>query len=148
MYQHPYYSRVQEEPFVSKRTLGESIRLVRERRGLSVSQLAARAGMGQPAVSLIENGNRPNPGADTLIRIARALRVSLDELVGNEPTKSLQPLEAALSVGEQIADLDLGLAQTNKALGDLALRVQANSVAIESIQSVLEKRTPAQKRRR
>lgn len=42
----------------------------------SIRELARRAGLSQAAVHQIVNGNRDNPGADTLWKIAQALGVN------------------------------------------------------------------------
>ncbi|MDB5094368.1 MAG: family transcriptional regulator [Candidatus Eremiobacteraeota bacterium] len=119
-------------------TLGENVRLFRERLAWTETQLAARAGIGQPAVSLIENGQRPNPGIATLQKIARALRVSIGDLLGQKPAKSVRRRKADPLLEQQIADLDQGLAATNKALGQLAQRVQAQSAEIKQLQRALK----------
>lgn len=59
---------------------GESpIRVWREHRGLSVTELAAKAGLSQPYLSQIEKGTR-RASATLLEALAMALRVSPDEL--------------------------------------------------------------------
>lgn len=50
----------------------------------SLREVARRAGLSQTAVQEIANGNRDNPGADTLWKIARALGVSPCWLAYNE----------------------------------------------------------------
>lgn len=56
------------------------IRTYRTYRGMSVSELAAAAGISQPYLSEIENG-RKTGSVDVLKRIAAALRVELDDIV-------------------------------------------------------------------
>ncbi len=56
------------------------IRVWREHRGLSLSALAAAAGIGKGYLSQIESGQRQGP-APTLKRIAAALGIDLDDLV-------------------------------------------------------------------
>jgi transcriptional regulator with XRE-family HTH domain len=53
--------------------IGRLLREVREARGLTQGQLAARAGITQSAVSQIESGVRPNPNLMTLHLLERAL---------------------------------------------------------------------------
>ncbi|MBB4064497.1 helix-turn-helix domain-containing protein [Gellertiella hungarica] len=57
------------------------IRTYRTYRGMSVSELAAAAGISQPYLSEIENG-RKTGSVDVLRRIAAALRVELDDIAG------------------------------------------------------------------
>ncbi len=59
------------------------LREVRKSRGLSQTALAELVKVNQGYVSDLENGNRV-PSFDVLIRLARALKCSLDELVDME----------------------------------------------------------------
>ncbi len=61
-------------------TVNGKLKAIRERRGMSKSELARRADTTYQTILNIENG-RYEPGARTLARIARALDVSLDDLV-------------------------------------------------------------------
>jgi transcriptional regulator with XRE-family HTH domain len=63
------------------RLVGERVRALRGARGLSLSALAARAGLGKATLSGIESGRR-NATLETLYAIAAALAVGLSELVG------------------------------------------------------------------
>lgn len=65
--------------------VGNNIRILRERLGLSQSELAARVGIHPSALNKIESGVIRNSRYRYLVRIAKVLGVSLDELVGNEP---------------------------------------------------------------
>lgn len=58
-------------------TLGDVLRLLRTRSGLSLAEVAARAGCAKSYLSAIETGKRPAPGADLLERLA--------DCVGAEP---------------------------------------------------------------
>jgi transcriptional regulator with XRE-family HTH domain len=60
---------------------GEALKRIREQRGLSQRQLAKAAGVHSTAVSRLENGARSNPQASTITHIARALGVSVEELI-------------------------------------------------------------------
>ena len=61
--------------------LGENIRRLREARGLSQNALAAAAGLDQGHLSTIEGGKRANPTAAVLVALARALGVTVDDLL-------------------------------------------------------------------
>lgn len=66
---------------VERMVAGESpIRVWREYRGLSVRDLAGRAGISQPYLSQMEAGRRKGT-ADTLGRIAEALGIGVDDLI-------------------------------------------------------------------
>ena len=56
------------------------IRVWREYRGLTQQQVAAEAGISKPYLSQLESGRRKGT-AEVLAAVARALKVSLDDLV-------------------------------------------------------------------
>jgi len=62
------------------RDLGRQIRLLRDRRGLSLNQLASQSGVSVTGIRNIELG-RANPGLLTVVAILEVLGVSLDEIV-------------------------------------------------------------------
>jgi transcriptional regulator with XRE-family HTH domain len=59
--------------------VGEKIRAVRERRGFTLKEVAAAAGVSESLVSQIER-NRVSPAVDTLLAIADALDIDLEYL--------------------------------------------------------------------
>ncbi|WP_232667865.1 helix-turn-helix domain-containing protein [Pseudonocardia sp. TRM90224] len=61
--------------------VGARVGQLRSERGLSLSELARRAGVGKATVSGIEAGTR-NPTLDTLQRISTALQVPITAVVG------------------------------------------------------------------
>lgn len=63
------------------RDLGRQIRLLRDRRGVSLNQLASQSGVSVTGIRNIELG-RANPGLLTVVAIIDVLGVSLDEIVG------------------------------------------------------------------
>lgn len=58
------------------------IRKLRRRAGWSQQRLAERAGLSYNAITKIEQGAAKRPTIQTMIKIADAFGVSLDELVG------------------------------------------------------------------
>ena len=60
--------------------LGQRVRELRERLGLSQEQLAERADLHWTYISGVERGRR-NPGLNTLGRLAKALKVTLPALL-------------------------------------------------------------------
>ena len=64
-------------------TLGERIRLQRERQGWTQQALATRTGISANQISRLENGTITNPGAVRLKAIAQALGVSTDYLLAS-----------------------------------------------------------------
>lgn len=64
---------------VSKK-IGQNIRRIRERKGITQEQLALNAGLNRAYIGYIERAER-NPSTDTLVKIARALKVSPKDLL-------------------------------------------------------------------
>lgn len=60
--------------------IGERVRAARESRGLTVTELATKAGMHRPNVSRLEHG-RHEPSLDTIERVASALDIPVAQLV-------------------------------------------------------------------
>lgn len=63
--------------------VGRRLRAAREAAGVSLSELARRAGVGKGSVSEVENGRRP-PRLETLWALSTALGVPLSALVGEQ----------------------------------------------------------------
>lgn len=82
-------------------SIGERIKFWRERRKLSQVLLAQQAGISRNHLWRIEKGDRPKVGADVLARIAEALGVSVDDLVG-EGQPAQKPSPEALELAEKI----------------------------------------------
>lgn len=68
--------------------LSRNIRYLRESRGLSQQNLATLSGVPRPTCTNLESGSS-NPTLQVLIKIATALQVSLEELIG-PPRASVQ----------------------------------------------------------
>jgi transcriptional regulator with XRE-family HTH domain len=69
---------------MSRTTLGKQIKAFRTKLKLSQDQLARKANIPFSTLVKIESGYTSNPSIDTVIRIADALDVGLDELIGRE----------------------------------------------------------------
>jgi transcriptional regulator with XRE-family HTH domain len=67
---------------MSPKRLGRMIQRLREDKGLSQRQLAARAGVTNGYVSQLEAGDKKNPSLAVLPRLAKALGVPVTELLG------------------------------------------------------------------
>lgn len=67
-------------------TFGQGLRAIRRRRGLSQTELAKRADMSPSYLSDLERDERGAPTAPVLERLADALGVTIDTLVGRPPT--------------------------------------------------------------
>lgn len=64
---------------VSKK-IGQSLRRIREKKDITQEQLALDAGLNRAYIGYIERGER-NPSTDTLVKIAKALKVSPKDLL-------------------------------------------------------------------
>lgn len=60
--------------------LGQNIKSLREKHGLSQDRLAKLADVANNTIIKIEQGENPNPTLETLKKIAKALDVSIDDL--------------------------------------------------------------------
>jgi transcriptional regulator with XRE-family HTH domain len=63
-------------------TLGERIAALRGHRGWSQRELARRSGVRQSLLSELERGMKTDTTGRTLVKLARALSVSTDTLLG------------------------------------------------------------------
>lgn len=54
---------------------------MRTRRNMTQKELSRLSGVSQQAISFIEIGKRENPGAITLLKLAKVLRCSLYDLI-------------------------------------------------------------------
>ncbi|TDE53623.1 XRE family transcriptional regulator [Nonomuraea mesophila] len=73
--------------------LGDQLREIRKRRGLSQKVVAERSGMSQPALSRIEGGGGI-PDMATLLRLGAAMgvRLRVELVVDNDDTAEVEPL--------------------------------------------------------
>ena len=69
---------------VSSKIISKNVKKLRGKTGLSQDQMARKANMPLSTYLKVENGVTPNPSIQTLLNIAIALDISLDELVGRE----------------------------------------------------------------
>ena len=61
--------------------LGRRVTWLRQQHHVTQEELAQRAALSQAAVQAIEQGARPDPRLSTVVKLADALDVSLDDLV-------------------------------------------------------------------
>jgi len=62
--------------------LSNNLKKLREKKGLSQDRLAKLADVANNTIIKIEQGENINPTLDTLKKMAKALEVSVDELIG------------------------------------------------------------------
>ena len=72
---------------MSRTILGKQIKSLRVKLNLSQDKLARKADIPFSTLVKIEAGYTPNPSIDTVMRIADALGVGLDELMGRKQNK-------------------------------------------------------------
>ncbi|MBB2908933.1 transcriptional regulator with XRE-family HTH domain [Streptosporangium becharense] len=70
--------------------IGRRIRALREERGISLSELARRAGIGKATLSGLENGTR-NPTLETLWAITGELGIPLATAIGSPASRGTPP---------------------------------------------------------
>jgi transcriptional regulator with XRE-family HTH domain len=75
-------------------SVGRRLRTVREQRGVTLTDVAARTGISKSTLSRLENGQR-RPSLELLLPLAQVYRVPLDDLVGapdvGDPRIRLKP---------------------------------------------------------
>jgi len=62
----------------------KNLRKYRDKKGWSQEKLAREAGISYNTLIKIERGGIKNPKIETIIKLAKALSVSIDELVGSK----------------------------------------------------------------
>jgi transcriptional regulator with XRE-family HTH domain len=69
-------------------SLGVAIRHLREAKGITLEVLGRRCGISHAGLSKIERGETKEPAFETIVKVAKALNVPIDQLVqlaeGNE----------------------------------------------------------------
>jgi len=91
-------------------SLGQRVRDFRYFKGWGPDELASRAEISRTAIYQIENGKTGSPHASTLRRIAVALDVSMDELLGHpestarQTTRTVTDHAVSASPGRECAD--------------------------------------------
>lgn len=62
-------------------SLAKNLKKLREKKGLSQDRLAKLADVANNTIIKIEQGENVNPTLDTLTKIAKALKVNVDDLI-------------------------------------------------------------------
>jgi XRE family transcriptional regulator, master regulator for biofilm formation len=70
--------------------IGKNIYEIRKRRGLTLTELAERAGIAKSYLSNIERNLNQNPSINVIEKIASVLEVDLKELLGTNDRKEPQ----------------------------------------------------------
>ena len=80
---------------VQQEWFGQRLKRFREAAGLSQNELARRAGVSVPMISMLESGRRRGITASNARRLARALVKTLDELIGDSKLEEDEDRPAA-----------------------------------------------------
>ena len=83
-----------EDPQNADIFVGQQVRLIRARRGMSQQILADRVGVSRGAIAKYENGERPVDSRRTLLALAQALGVTIGDLTGHPEQEKLDPVTA------------------------------------------------------
>ena len=92
----------------------DKVRELRERKGLSIHELASSSGVSAPYLRQIESGLRKNPSGEVLKRLASALGATVADLLGTStaiPEESLKTTPPALQSLIREKGEQLGLRQ-------------------------------------
>lgn len=79
-----YYNSISKPKAVSSK-IGENIRKLRQQKKISQDRLSKKADLALNTIVKIETDENPNPTLETLRKIAKALGVSVDQLLKNSP---------------------------------------------------------------
>src|SRR5690554_1892596 len=104
-------------------TIGKRIRQLRTSRGMTLGDLGTAIGRAASQVSVLENGKR-EPKLSDLQTVSKALGVTLDDLLTNEPPTHRAALEIALERaqrGPMFTALGLPTLPVRKSLSDEAI---------------------------
>lgn len=96
--------------------IGRRLRELRTAQGLSYRQLAQRAGVSDAHISDLENGKTGNPTQETILKLAKGLRVSADELRvedGGRLAETPAPYAPEDQESAEDGDIDLSGVQVN-----------------------------------
>lgn len=75
---------------MSAADLGQWVRLLRNRQGMSLRELADMAGISAAYLSQLESGERDNPSFDVALSLAAALGVSVQDLGQDYPREEAE----------------------------------------------------------
>lgn len=70
--------------------IGERIKRIRLQKGISLTELAEKAGVAKSYISSIERNLQQNPSIQFLTKVANVLHVPIDALLHDDPTDESQ----------------------------------------------------------
>lgn len=96
------------------RKIGEVLRQARQEAGLSIRDLERLTGMASAAISQVENGVRRDPGFSTVLRLARATGISLDDLVVRIEGRTTSHLSSSRQIAKALSRLEKAKANSSR----------------------------------
>ena len=69
---------------MSSEMFGKRLKQLRKKAGWSQQKLAEKAGLSYNVITKIEQGAAKNPNIQTMIKLADAFQISIDELLGRK----------------------------------------------------------------
>ena len=112
---------------------GENLKTLRKQKGFSQEELATRLHVVRQTISKWEK-NLSVPDADTLIRLAEVLEVSVSELLGAK----IENENAASDVAEQLSRINEQLAIKNFSVPTLNEGIQSSQPEITDQAQIIE----------
>lgn len=107
--------------------LGKRIQDLRQARNWGTHELSMASGVPVPTIHRIENGTIKNPGIDKVVAIARALSVTVSDLLGEAPTDDAEAREVLRLVTQIKHDNQVGF------IANLALATRDQIAALDSV---------------
>ena len=84
-----------------KSMIGEKLRNLRKNSGITQADLAKQIGLSPSAIGMYEQGRR-EPDSETLVKLAKKFKVSVDYLVGVEQTRKFEKIDELAKKIEKI----------------------------------------------
>jgi transcriptional regulator with XRE-family HTH domain len=116
--------------------IGKGLKEARERAGLTQNALARRARMTASQVSQVESGKRVDPQFSTVVRLAVALGVSLDEIAALSGFEIAFGRQVSVS-RDPLAETEATLISIQRSLSSLQRKVAS---ALNSLPTMKRKR--------
>jgi len=113
-----------DEDMLDSLTIGRRVRQLRTERGMTLDDLATAIGRAASQISVIENGKR-EPKLSELQRLARALGVTIDQVLSTEAPTGRAALEIAFERAQRgplYSSLSLPAIPVRKTLSDEAMQ--------------------------
>lgn len=89
-------------------TFGQKLKILREKKGYGVNQLAVKSGVSSSQISRFENGERKDPTLETLKKLSTALGVSISYFEENAKDSELKHIETiAAHIDDDVTDKEM-----------------------------------------